>query len=99
MVMAIASVPVVLADGLRSQAIDFSKSGGWIIITVPLAILSTGVWFVGNVIIAGLARVREQVADRSAVEITGPPAALATALERLDQGAVVNRHTDLDFAS
>ncbi|ELZ05682.1 M48 family metallopeptidase [Natrialba asiatica] len=99
MVMTIASVPVVLADGLRSQAIEFSKSGGWIIVTVPLAILSTGVWFVGNMIIARLSRVREQVADRSAVEITGSPAALAAALERLDQGITTTPDHDLRTVS
>lgn len=84
MVMTAVSVPVVLADGLRSHIAAIERPGWTVIIIVPLAALSTLVWVVGRTISARLSRTREVAADRAAAEVTGSPAALAEALSRLD---------------
>ncbi|SER25882.1 M48 family metalloprotease [Natrinema salaciae] len=93
------SLPVVLADGLRSR-IDRIDDPGWAaIVTVPLGLLSTGVWIVGRTITARLTRVRERAADRAAAEVTGSPAALASALQRLDREIADTPSRDLRDAS
>ncbi|APX98191.1 M48 family metallopeptidase [Natronorubrum daqingense] len=95
-VMTIISVPVVVADGLRSRVLELSKDGGVpLIFTVPLGILSTSVWIIGNTAIARFSQTRERVADRAAAEVTGSPAAVATALQRLDQKMTTVPDTDL----
>ncbi|WP_266082804.1 M48 family metallopeptidase [Haladaptatus caseinilyticus] len=94
MVITVVSLPIVLADGLRSRILTDGlntrfgqlKDMGWgAIITIPLAFLSNIVWTVGRAIMARFSRTRELAADRSAVEVTGSPIALASALKRLDQ--------------
>ncbi|ELY68767.1 heat shock protein HtpX [Natrinema versiforme JCM 10478] len=99
MVMTAVSVPVVLADGLKSR-IDRIDDPGWaVIITVPLGFLSAGVWIVGRTITARLSRVRERAADRAAAAVTGSPAALASALRRLDREVADTPTRDLRDAS
>ncbi|MFW5950029.1 MAG: M48 family metalloprotease [archaeon] len=85
MVMTIVSLPVILAYGLGSRLADVENPGGAAIILVPLAFISTIVWGIGKAITARLSRMRERAADQVAAEVTGSPAALATALKRLDQ--------------
>ncbi|AHF99613.1 peptidase M48 [Halostagnicola larsenii XH-48] len=85
MVMTAVSLPIVLADGLRSRIAAIEKPGWTVIIIVPLAALSSVVWVVGRTISARLSRAREVAADRAAAEVTGSPAALADALSRLDR--------------
>ena len=84
MVMTAVSVPIVIADGLRSRIAAIENPGWGVIVVVPLGVVSTVFWVVGRTISARLARVRERAADRVAAEVTGSPAALASALENLD---------------
>jgi heat shock protein HtpX len=85
MVMTIVSLPVILANGLGSRLADIKNPGWAAIVIVPLALISTIVWGIGKAITARLSRVRERAADQAAAEITGSPAALASALKRLDR--------------
>lgn len=99
MVMTAASLPVVLADGLGSR-IDRIENPGWAaVVTVPLGFLSTAVWVVGRTITARFSRARERAADRAAAEATGSPAALASALRRLDREIDETPDRDLREAS
>lgn len=84
MVMTAVSLPIVLADGLRSRIAAIERPGWAVIIIVPLAALSAVIWVVGRTISARLSRAREVAADRAAAEVTGSPAALADALTKLD---------------
>jgi len=85
-----------LADGLRSRVIELSKNGGTpLIFTVPLGILSTIVWIIGNTATARFSQVREQAADRAAAEVTGSPAVVATALQQLDHKITTTPAQDL----
>lgn len=52
-------------------------------------------WFVGAVIVTKLARYRELVADRAAARITGNPAAVVSALEKLSE--TENRRLTVDI--
>lgn len=99
MVMTIVSLPVVLAGGLRSRIERADDPGVAGVVTVPLGILSTVVWIVGRTITARFARARERAADRAAAESTGSPAALASALERLDREIATTPARDLREAS
>uniref|UniRef100_UPI000677B88F M48 family metalloprotease n=1 Tax=Natronorubrum sulfidifaciens TaxID=388259 RepID=UPI000677B88F len=81
MVMTAASVPVVLAEGIRTR-LDDDSSGA--VVTVPLAAVASATALLGRVVTAGLSRARERAADRAAAEATGSPAALASALQTLD---------------
>nr|WP_049907991.1 M48 family metalloprotease [Natrinema pallidum] len=83
MVMTVVSLPVVLAAGLRSRLARIDHPG--IVTAVLLVFLSTAVWVVGRLLTAHLSRARERAADRAAAEVTGSPAALASALSRLDR--------------
>ena len=85
MVMTAVSLPVVMADGLRSRLAQMEDPGAAVFVLVPLALLSNVVWVLGRACTAALSRARERAADRAAVEATGSPAPLANALERLDQ--------------
>jgi len=85
MVMTVVSLPVVLADGLRSRITQIDNPGAVGLVTVPLGFLSTGIWVVGRTITARLSRARERAADQAAAEVTGSPAVLAIALRRLDE--------------
>ncbi|MDG5757763.1 M48 family metalloprotease [Natronococcus sp. A-GB1] len=84
-VMTAVSAPVVLAAGLRSRLPDPNDAGMVAVVVLPLALVSNGAWVAGRTITAVLARVREHAADRAAAEVTGSPAALASALETLDE--------------
>ena len=99
MVMTVASLPVVLADGLRSRITQTDDHGPIGIVTVPLAYVSTGVWVVGRTLTARLSRARERAADRAAAELTGSPAVLATVLRQLDEEIADTPTRDLREAS
>ncbi len=95
-VMTIVSIPVIVADGLRSRMIAGSTDGGVaLIFTVPLGILSTTVWLLGKTATARVSQTREHVADRAAAEVTGSPAAVASALGHLDQQLTATPAEDL----
>ncbi|SDQ99867.1 M48 family metalloprotease [Natronobacterium texcoconense] len=99
MVVTAVSLPVVLADGLRSRLAEIENPGWGIIVLVPLALLSNVFWIVGRAITARLSRVRERAADRAAAKATGSPAVLASALGRLDQEITDTPNRDLREAS
>ncbi|SIR72579.1 M48 family metalloprotease [Natronorubrum thiooxidans] len=83
-VMTAASVPVVLAEGIRTH-LDDDSSGTGVVVTVPLVVVAGATALLGRVVTAGLSRTRERAADRAAAEATGSPAALASALRTLDE--------------
>lgn len=90
MVMRAISTPVVLARGLltRVQTIEQERNEdakALVALTVPLAVISKTIWFLGTCVTAQLSRERELAADRAAVDVTGSPAALASALDALDE--------------
>ncbi|WP_202935039.1 M48 family metalloprotease [Halorussus amylolyticus] len=95
MVMTVVSLPVILADGLGSRIAETEEVGWAAIVIIPLAFLSTVAWAVGRTISARLSRARERAADRAAAEVTGSPAALASALERLDRDIAETPNRDL----
>ncbi|NGM69242.1 M48 family metalloprotease [Natronolimnobius sp. AArcel1] len=104
MVMTAVSAPVVLADGLvsrfeRINDNDDKNAAFLSILTVPLGLLSLVVSFLGRCITAQLSRERERAADRAAVNVTGSPAALASALERLDDEITATPTRDLRDAA
>lgn len=95
MIMTAVSLPVVLADGLRSRTAQVDEPGILGIIIVPLSFISDVVWIVGRAIMARLSRARERAADRAAAEITGSPAVLGSALQKLDQNIADTPNQDL----
>ncbi|MUV85213.1 M48 family metalloprotease [Natronomonas sp. CBA1123] len=95
MIMTAVSLPVVLAEGLGTRVSKVENPGWGAIVVVPLAFLSTVVWVIGRTIVARLSRVRERAADRAAAEATGSPAALASALQRLDRNIAETPNQDL----
>ncbi|NUC74132.1 M48 family metalloprotease [Haloterrigena sp. SYSU A558-1] len=97
MVMTIVSLPVVLAAGLRSRIARIDHPG--IVTAVFLLFLTNAVWVVGRLLTAHLSRARERAADRAAAAVTGSPAALASALSRLDQEIAETPERDLRDAS
>jgi len=99
MVMTAVSLPVVLAEGLRSRVAAVDDPGWAAIVIVPLAAVSTVVGTVGRAVTARLSRVRERAADRTAATVTGSPAALASALKRLDDDIADTPTRDLRDAS
>ncbi|MFC7136078.1 M48 family metalloprotease [Halobaculum litoreum] len=99
MVMTVVSLPVVLAEGLRSRVAAAEGSDTTLVVPFLLGVVSTVVWTVGRAITARLSRVRERAADRVAAEVTGSPAALASALERLDRDIAATPGRDLRAAS
>ncbi|RZH68436.1 M48 family metalloprotease [Natrinema altunense] len=98
-VMTVVSLPVVLADGLGSRIDRIENPGCMALVTVPLKALSGGVWIVGRTITARFSRARELAADRAAAEATGSPAALASALRRLDREIADTPDRDLREAA
>lgn len=99
MVMTVVSLPVVLAKGLSTRLAEIENPGWAAVFIVPLGFVSTAVWGIGKAITARLSRVRERAADRVAAEITGSPAALASALKRLDRDIAETPNRDLRDAS
>lgn len=95
MIMTAVSLPVVLADGLRSRTAQVDERGILGIIIVPLSLISDIVWVVGRTIMARLSRARERAADRAAAEITGSSAVLGSALQKLDQNIADTPNQDL----
>ncbi len=85
MVMTAASVPVVLAEGIRTHLYDDDAQETFGFMTAPLVFLAAVTWLLGQPVTAGLSRARERAADRAAAEATGSPAALASALRTLDE--------------
>lgn len=94
MVMTAASVPVVIARGLdtRLEDVDHPRAAPF---ALPLDFFSTLVWTTGKTMTARLSRTRERAADRAAVAVTGSPAALATALAKLDSRIAETPNRDL----
>jgi heat shock protein HtpX len=70
----------------RADYVDATLMVGYILVA-PL-------WLLSSLLSASFARTREFAADRGAVAITGEPAALATALERIDDGVGNQPSTD-----
>lgn len=97
MVMTVVSLPAVLAAGLRSRIARIDHPG--IVTAVLLVFVANVVWVVGRLLTAHLSRARERVADRAAAEVTGSPAALASALSRLDREIAETPERDLRDAS
>ncbi|WP_459886155.1 M48 family metalloprotease [Halostagnicola bangensis] len=95
MVMTAVSLPVVLADGLRSRIARVENPGIAGIVVIPLGLLSNVVWIVGRTITARLSRARERAADQAAAEVTGSPAVLASALSELDTRIADTPNRDL----
>lgn len=87
MVMTVVSTPAVLADELKGHASEALSGGGHPVIVavmLPLFAISAVGWLLARTVVAVLSRARERVADRAAAEVTGSPAALASALRTLD---------------
>ncbi|WP_312910809.1 M48 family metalloprotease [Natronosalvus caseinilyticus] len=99
MVMTAISLPVVLADGVRSRITAFENPGWFVVVIVPLGLVSTVVLLVGRFLTAHLSRARERAADRAVIDVTGSPAALASALARLDRSIAETPDRDLRAVS
>jgi heat shock protein HtpX len=99
MVMTALSLPVVLADGLRSRIDRLEDPQGFAILTVPLSLVSSAVWVLGRAITARLSRSRERAADRAAAAVIGSPSTLASALQTLDSRITNTPDQDLRAAS
>ncbi|MFW5949118.1 MAG: M48 family metalloprotease [Halolamina sp.] len=99
MVVTAVSLPVVLADGLRTRTADVAPRSWAAILAIPLRLVSTLVWIAGRTILSRLTRVRERAADRAAATATGSPAALASALTELDESIADTPNRDLRAAS
>ncbi|WP_277554094.1 M48 family metalloprotease [Halobaculum limi] len=99
MVMTLVSLPVLLAGGLKSRLAEMENPGWMVAIIIPLSVIATSVWIIGKAITARLSRVREQAADRVAAEVTGSPAAVASALKQLDEDIAETPARDLREAS
>jgi len=99
MVMTALSMPVVVADGLRSRLATLEPRSSFALVIVPLRIVSNAVWVVGRAITARLSRHRERTADRAAAEVTGSPSRLAAALRTLDSEITDTPERDLRAVS
>jgi heat shock protein HtpX len=99
MVMTGLSLPVVLADGLRSRIDRLEDPQGFAILTVPLSLVSSAVWISGRAITARLSRHRELAADRAAAHVSGSPSTLAAALRTLDSEITNTPERDLRAVS
>ncbi len=85
MIVTITSLPVIVADGLRSRIDAIENPRNAMIVAATFGLLSTVFWIVGRAITARLSRAREVAADRAAAELVGSPATVASALETLDR--------------
>ncbi|MGQ3412923.1 M48 family metalloprotease [Natrinema sp. LN54] len=70
------------------------ESDGWLL-SLVLFVVATAAWLGSRAITAVLSRARETAADRTAVEVTGSPAALAGALRALDDRIAATPNRDL----
>ncbi|AXR80061.1 putative protease HtpX [Natrarchaeobaculum sulfurireducens] len=95
MVMTVVSLPVVIAEGIRSRIMKIENPGWTAVVIVPLGLVSTVAWTTGQAITARLSRTRERAADRAAAAAIGSPATLASALERLDHEIAATPNRDL----
>lgn len=95
MVVTAVSLPVVIADGIRQRTIEMDADNATAVVVLPLRLVSTVFWITGRTILSRLTRVRERAADAAAAEATGSPAALASALSRLDERIDETANRDL----
>jgi heat shock protein HtpX len=100
-VMTVATLPIAAADRVitiltgKSHGVDHGQPSR---VDYADALMTAGfvffppLWFCGYLLWASLSRMREFTADRGAVAMTGDPAALATALSRIDE-TIANQPT------
>ncbi|NGM68440.1 M48 family metalloprotease [Natronolimnobius sp. AArcel1] len=100
MVMTAISTPVVIADGLKGRAMLAITRGEspFIVFMFPFLLVGGLGWALARTIVAVLSRQRELVADRAAADVTGSPAALASALRTLDEHIAEAPRQDLRAA-
>ncbi|KTG08351.1 hypothetical protein AUR64_19150 [Haloprofundus marisrubri] len=91
-VMTLASLPTVLGEEM------LDKAGGhrWLLPLWPFAL---ALQYAGLTVLASLSRSREFVADRGAVALTGDSAALASALQTLDEASSSRPKADFRTAN
>lgn len=80
-VMTLVELPLASARNLGRA---LQHSGGVHFVLLGVALASYAFWGVGRLLVASLSRSRELAADRGASALLGDPAALASALETLD---------------
>lgn len=100
-VMTVATLPIAAADRVvtiltgKSHGVDHGQPSR---VDYADALMTAGfvffppLWFCGYLLWASLSRMREFTADAGAVAMTGNPAALATALRRIDE-TIANQPT------
>ncbi len=91
-VMTALAVPRAKIRELFGLLLDLSESG---VLLFPLLLVSTPVYIVNRLVVPTVARYREYVADEAAGELTGNPAAMASALSTLDREYSVQHTRDL----
>ena len=91
-VMTALAVPRAKIRELFGLFLDLSDSS---IVLLPLLIVSAPVYIVNRLVVPTVARYREYVADEAAGELTGNPAAMASALSTLDREYSVQHTRDL----
>lgn len=105
-VMTVASFLGVLAGltarlGARLMLIAGRARGLWQFLVLALAVtaLATATWFVSILLVRALSRYREYAADHAAAQLTGNPAALASALIQSTAEAALIPQKDLRRAT
>ena len=91
-VMTALAVPRAKIRELFGLFLDLSDSS---VLLFPLLLVSTPVYIVNRLVVPTVARYREYVADEAAGELTGNPAAMASALSTLDREYSVQHTRDL----
>jgi heat shock protein HtpX len=100
-IMTVATLPIAAADRVvtiltgKSRGVDHGQPSR---VDYADALMTAGfaffppLWFCGYLLWASLSRTREFTADRGAIAMTGNPAALATALRKIDE-TIANQPT------